>query len=115
MSVTLTLEDEIDLSRGDMLVSPERAAARFAPFRGHGGVVQCRAAGARDEITCSSTTCARSRAKATKIRYRVNMKTLEQEPARELKMNDIAEVEFETVSPLFFDPVHATASPAASS
>jgi hypothetical protein len=44
------------------------------------------------------------RAKALKIRYRVNVNTLVQEPAGSLQMNDIAYVEFETVSPLFFDP-----------
>jgi hypothetical protein len=32
------------------------------------------------------------------------MNTLEREPASELHMNDIAAVEFETASPLFFDP-----------
>jgi hypothetical protein len=44
------------------------------------------------------------RAKALKIRYRVNVNTLVQEPVNRLQMNDIAYVEFETVSPLFFDP-----------
>jgi bifunctional enzyme CysN/CysC/sulfate adenylyltransferase subunit 1 len=44
------------------------------------------------------------RAKALKIRYRVNVNTLVQEPVDSLQMNDIAYVEFETVSPLFFDP-----------
>jgi bifunctional enzyme CysN/CysC/sulfate adenylyltransferase subunit 1 len=44
------------------------------------------------------------RAKALKIRYRVNVNTLVQEPVDQLQMNDIAYVEFETVSPLFFDP-----------
>jgi bifunctional enzyme CysN/CysC/sulfate adenylyltransferase subunit 1 len=44
------------------------------------------------------------RAKAVKIRYRVNVNTLVQEPVSALQMNDIAYVEFETVSPLFFDP-----------
>ena len=33
MSVTLTLEDEIDLSRGDMLVSPDNAPAVSRRFR----------------------------------------------------------------------------------
>ena len=44
------------------------------------------------------------RAKALKIHYRVNVNTLVHEPASSLQMNDIAYVEFETVSPLFFDP-----------
>jgi hypothetical protein len=43
------------------------------------------------------------RAKATKIRFRVNMQTLEHESARDLQMNDIAAVEFEAARPLFFD------------
>jgi hypothetical protein len=44
------------------------------------------------------------RAKALQIHYRVNVNTLVQEPVSSLQMNDIAYVEFETVSPLFFDP-----------
>src|SRR6202043_2869657 len=44
------------------------------------------------------------RAKALKIRYRVNVNSLVQETVDHLQMNDIAYVEFETVSPLFFDP-----------
>jgi hypothetical protein len=44
------------------------------------------------------------RAKALKIHYRVNVNTLVHESASTLQMNDIAYVEFETVSPLFFDP-----------
>src|SRR5579863_27072 len=50
MSVTLTLEDEIDLSRGDMLVSPAHPA-RFAALRCHGGVVQCRARRAGEKLS----------------------------------------------------------------
>ena len=34
----------------------------------------------------------------------MNVNTLAQEPVSSLQMNDIAYVEFETVSPLFFDP-----------
>ncbi len=78
MSVTVTLEDEIDLSRGDMLVSPghpPRASRHFEAM-----------------------------VKALKIRYRVNVNSLVQEAVDHLQMNDIAYVEFETVSPLFFDP-----------
>jgi hypothetical protein len=44
------------------------------------------------------------RAKALNFRYRVNVNTLVHEPVASLQMNDIAYVEFETVSPLFFDP-----------
>src|SRR5712691_1809106 len=43
------------------------------------------------------------RVKAVRIRSRINVDTLEQESAATLHMNDIATVEFETASPLFFD------------
>ena len=102
MSVTLTLEDEIDLSRGDMLVSPDnppivasRLDAMVVWFDAEPLVP-----GRTYLIKHSVRT---SRAKATAIDYRVNMNTLDEEPAQELKMNDIAAVQFEVVRPLFFD------------
>jgi sulfate adenylyltransferase large subunit len=102
MSVTLTLEDEIDLSRGDMLVSPvdppqvsQRSLATIVwmhaqPLEtGHSYVIK---------------HCARQvRGKAIAIRHRVSIDTLRPEPAERLQMNDIATIELETSSPLFFD------------
>ena len=38
MSVTVCLEDEIDISRGDMLVAAAQPAARVAALRGQPGV-----------------------------------------------------------------------------
>ena len=103
MCVTLTLEDEIDLSRGDMLVSPEappcisrRFEAMVVWFHSEPLVL------GRSYLIKHNVRA--SRAKATKIHFRVNMHTLEKEAARELKMNDIASVEFEAASALFFDP-----------
>jgi sulfate adenylyltransferase subunit 1 len=103
MSVTVTLEDEIDLSRGDMLVSPvhpPRVSRHFDAM-----VVwfsdEPAEPGRSYLLKHTSHTV---RAKALQIRYRVNVNSLEQEQASKLQMNDIAYVEFETVSPLFFDP-----------
>ena len=102
MSVTVTLEDEIDLSRGDMLVSPvhrPRVSRHFEAM-----VVWFNAEPAEPGKTYLLKHTSRTvRGKATKIRYRVNVNTLVQEPVSRLQMNDIAYVEFETVSPLFFD------------
>jgi sulfate adenylyltransferase large subunit len=103
MSVTLTLEDEIDLSRGDMLVSPAhppRVSRHFDAM-----VVWFNAEPAEPGKSYLLKHTSRTvRAKALKIHYRVNVNTLVQEPVGSLQMNDIAYVEFETVSPLFFDP-----------
>jgi sulfate adenylyltransferase subunit 1 len=102
MSVTLTLEDEIDLSRGDMLVSPDNPPT--VASRVEAMVVWFDAEpllpGRTYLIKHSVRT---SRAKVTAIDYRVNMNTLDEEPAHELKMNDIAAVKLEVVRPLFFD------------
>ena len=103
MSVTLTLEDEIDLSRGDMLVSPvhpPRVSRHFDAM-----VVWFNAEAAEPGKSYLLKHTSRTvRAKALEIHYRVNVNSLAQEPAGSLQMNDIAYVEFETVSPLFFDP-----------
>ena len=103
MSVTVTLEDEIDLSRGDMLVAPgnmPRVSRHFEAM-----VVWFNAEAAEPGKSYLLKHTSRTvRAKALKIRYRVNVNTLVQEPVTALQMNDIAYVEFETVSPLFFDP-----------
>jgi sulfate adenylyltransferase large subunit len=103
MSVTLTLENEIDLSRGDMLVSPEEPPFASRKFKAMAVWFHAEplALGRNYVIKHNVRT---SRAKATAIGYRVDMQTLDQEPAHELKMNDIGEVEFESASPLFFDP-----------
>ena len=103
MSVTLQLEDEIDLSRGDMLVSPKtgpRVSKRF-----HAMVVWLHGT----PLEVGRTYLVKHTARQTKIRalricHRVNVNTLEREQATQLNMNDIASVEFETHVPLFFDP-----------
>jgi hypothetical protein len=43
------------------------------------------------------------RGRITRIRHRVNINTLEPEVAERVEINDVADVEFETSSPLFFD------------
>jgi sulfate adenylyltransferase large subunit len=103
MSVTVTLDDEIDLSRGDMLVSPAhlpRVSRHFDAM-----VVWFSAEPAEPgKSYLLKHTSRMVRAMALQIHYRINVNTLVQEPASNLGMNDIAYVEFETVSPLFFDP-----------
>jgi len=103
MSVTVTLEDEIDLSRGDMLVSPKQPPRVSRHFDAM--VVWFNAEAAEPGKSYLLKHTSRTvRAKALKFHYRVNVNTLVHEPASNLQMNDIAYVELETVSPLFFDP-----------
>jgi sulfate adenylyltransferase subunit 1 len=102
MAVTLKLEDEIDLSRGDMLValdSPPCVSRRFAAT-----MVWMHTQPLVRGRTCLIKHTARQvPGKVTKIRHRVNINTLEPEAAERLDINDIAAVEIETNRPLFFD------------
>jgi sulfate adenylyltransferase subunit 1 len=101
-SVVLKLADEIDVSRGDMLVSPEsipHISSRFAAM-----VVWLHAAPLELNRTYLAKHAGRVlKAKATKIRFGVDVNALTEQPATHLEMNGIASVEFETSQPLFFD------------
>ncbi|HZS27126.1 MAG TPA: sulfate adenylyltransferase subunit CysN, partial [Candidatus Angelobacter sp.] len=102
-SITVTLEDEIDLSRGDLLSeegsTPQAAAQVVAslvwlhPKAGRPG----------DEYLLKHTTRT-VRARLQEIEHRVNVNTLDHLPAADLQMNDIATVRIAAAQPLFFDP-----------
>lgn len=104
-SVTVELEDEIDLSRGEMLVAAGGESALPKASRHlHVMVVWMH----EDPLVVGRTYVAKHttrtvRATIKAIRYRVDVGSLEQGPADELAMNEIAEVELETNLPLFFD------------
>jgi sulfate adenylyltransferase large subunit len=103
MSVTLRLEDEIDLSRGDMLISPHDPPRVSKKVRAmvvwlHGDPLEL----GRSYLVKHAVR--QTKIRALQIHHRVNINTLAQEPATQLKMNDIALVEFEANVPLFFDP-----------
>ncbi len=102
MSVTLKLEDEIDLSRGDMLVSPASQPQVSQRFRA--AMVWMHAQALKIEQTYWIKQGVRQvRGSVTRIQHRININTLEEESSERLQINDIAVVEFQTNSPLFFD------------
>jgi sulfate adenylyltransferase subunit 1 len=101
-SVVLKLADEIDLSRGDMLVSPSEGPHRSKRFLAmvvwlHATPLQLQ------QVYLAKHTGRYLKAKATKIRFQVNINSFEEHPASQLQMNGIASVEFETSQALFFD------------
>jgi bifunctional enzyme CysN/CysC/sulfate adenylyltransferase subunit 1 len=107
-SVTVELEDEIDLSRGEMLVAASADVEGVLPAASRhlrSMVVWMHEEPlvvGRTYIAKQTTRTVRATVKA--IRYRVDVATLEHVPVRQLAMNEIAEVELETNLPLFFDP-----------
>jgi sulfate adenylyltransferase large subunit len=103
MSATVQLEDEIDLSRGDMLVSPENGPRVSKRFRAM--VVWLHETPLEVGRTyLVKHTARQTKIRALQIRHRVNVNTFEHESAKQLNMNDIASIEFEAHVPLFFDP-----------
>jgi sulfate adenylyltransferase subunit 1 len=103
MSATVQLEDEMDLSRGDMLVSSENGPRVSKRFRAM--VVWLHETPLEVGRTyLVKHTARQTKIRALQIRNRVNINTLEHESATQLTMNDIASVEFEAHVPLFFDP-----------
>jgi sulfate adenylyltransferase large subunit len=102
-SVTVELEDEIDLSRGEMLVA---ASAKLPEVsrRFRAMVVWMH----EEPLLVGRTfvlkhTTRTVRATVRSIRYSVDVNSLREVAANRLAMNEIAEVEFETSLPLFFD------------
>ncbi|HEV2618355.1 MAG TPA: GTP-binding protein, partial [Acidobacteriaceae bacterium] len=109
-SVTVELEDEIDLSRGEMLVAAESAAEVLPDIstRFRAMVVWMH----EDPLVVGRTYIAKHttrtvRATVRTIHYRMDVNDLHQLPSESIAMNEIAEVEFETNLPLFFDSYHA--------
>jgi bifunctional enzyme CysN/CysC/sulfate adenylyltransferase subunit 1 len=106
-SVTVELEDEIDLSRGEMLVTSSADGGRDLPVASRhlrSMVVWMHESPlvvGRTYVAKHTTRTVRATVKA--IRYRVDVGTLEHVSASQLAMNEIAEVELETNLPLFFD------------
>jgi len=102
MSVTVTLEDEIDISRGDMLVDPARMPHVSRRFAAH-LVWMNDAALEPDRPYLLKHTTQTVGATVTAVRYRLDVNTLSEEPADGLALNEIGVVEVETARPLFFD------------
>jgi len=100
--VTLQLEDEIDLSRGEMLVTPgflPHIATRFSAK-----VVWMHEEPLRPGAHYLAKHTTRTvRVTVTAIKHRFDIHALDELPAASLGLNEIGLVEFEANRPLFFD------------
>ena len=102
-SVTLTLEDEIDLGRGDLLAGQEllpkgatRLAAKLVWLHSN----SCN----NEQFYLLKHGTRIVRAHISRVLHRLDVNTLHRLPALTPQMNDIAAVHLETTLPLFFDP-----------
>lgn len=106
MSVTLTLEDEIDVSRGEMLVHPDNLPFEKRAFEAM-LVWMDEEAMDRDKQFYLKQTTNTTHARIETIRYKVNVNTLEHSTVEALQLNEIGKVVIATNKELFFDPYAA--------
>lgn len=103
-SVTITLSDDIDISRGNMLVKPGNEPRVEQDIR----LMVCwfnpRPMQLNSKYVLRHTTN-EVRCQVKDIDYRMNINTLERETGNnQLNMNDIAQVSLRLSKPIFYDP-----------
>lgn len=100
--VTITLEDEIDISRGEMLVKPDNL-----PFIGRN--IQTKLVWMDEEpmnrnkqffLKIGTNT---TRATINAVDYRIDINTMEQLEGKDFCLNEIGQVQITTAKTLFFD------------
>jgi sulfate adenylyltransferase subunit 1 len=111
-SVTMTIEDHLDISRGDMLVKSVEVPTVTKEFEAILCWLSEQSLDPRRKYLIKHTTRT-VKALISRIEYRVDVNTLKHETADTLKMNDIGRVLIKVHQPLACDPYqrnHATGS-----
>jgi sulfate adenylyltransferase large subunit len=102
-SVTICLEDEIDISRGDMIVPALNAPHVARRFRSQIVWMNSKPLEPGRSYFIKHTSH-QVRGVIRAISYRLDVNTLAHLEASKLELNEIGEVSVETHRPLFFDP-----------
>ncbi len=102
-SITLVLEDDIDISRGDMLIGPDNLPGASTELHAKVCWMHPRPLQRGRKYFLKHTTQT-VQAVVTEIEDRINVSTFEPEPdAPELALNDIGEIRLKTAKPVIFD------------
>ncbi|MDH6269628.1 bifunctional enzyme CysN/CysC [Rhizobium sp. SG_E_25_P2] len=102
-AVTIVLEDQIDISRGDMLVDPSNRPQVADQFQAHviwfdaQPMIPGRSYILRTEVDSVSATI-------TTLKHQVNINTFAHEAAKHLNMNEVGSCNISTQAPIAFDP-----------
>lgn len=102
-SVTVTLEDEIDISRGDMLVHPDNQPRMERQFEAMLVWMDVTPMNLTTQFYIKHTTNT-TKARIDQVKYKVDVNSLEKQQIEHLKLNEIGRVVITTSKPLFFDP-----------
>jgi sulfate adenylyltransferase large subunit len=102
-SVVLTLEDEIDISRGDMLIRQRNVPEIRDEFEAEVCWMAEEAMEEGGEYLIKHTTNTVP-VILKELRYKIDINTLHREEKKELGLNDIGRVIIKAQKPIFFDP-----------
>lgn len=103
MSITITLEDDIDVSRGDMIVKTTNQPETVQEFDAMLCWLNNVPARPRAKYTIMHTTN-EQKAMIKDIQYKIDINTYTRDKAnKDLNMNDIAKVKIRTTRPLMID------------
>jgi len=102
-AVSITLDKEIDVSRGEMLVHPNNVPRIERHFE---AMLVWMDENSMDKYTqfYIKHTTNNTKARIDKIRYKIDVNTLEEYNTEGFELNNIGRVVITTVKPLFFDP-----------
>jgi sulfate adenylyltransferase subunit 1 (EFTu-like GTPase family) len=104
MSVTIRLEDDLDVSRGDMICRPQNAPKPSQDIDAMSGWMSPEPMRQRQKLAIKQTTRT-GRAMIKNLQYRLDVNTLHRDlEAEELGLNEIARVQLRTTVPLLCDP-----------
>ncbi len=105
MAVTLTLTDDLDISRGDMLCRPHNMPNVVQDLDAQVCWMDENASLAVGRRYAIKHTTRWARAVVKELNYRVNVNTLHrEEQATELTLNEIGRIQLRVTRPLFVDP-----------
>ena len=102
-SVTVTLEDEIDISRGDMLVHPDNQPRMERQFEAMLVWMDVNPMNLTTQFYIKHTTNT-TKARIDQVKYKVDVNSLEKLSIEHLSLNEIGRVVITTSKPIFFDP-----------
>jgi len=103
MSVALRLADEIDISRGDMIVEPDDQPQATRDIEAIVCWMSEQPLAPRARYVIKHTTRS-AKALVDEIEHRVDVNTLGHEPAPQLSLNEIGRVRLRSSTPLVVDP-----------
>lgn len=107
-SVSISLNDEIDISRGDMIVHTDNQPRMERHFEAMLVWMDEKPMNPDSQIYIKHNTNI-TRVRIDKLKYKIDVNTLERKKVKYFKLNEIGRIVITTNKPIYFDPYHQNA------